>query len=110
MQSREVDLIKRPEGLPTTDDFRVVETQVGEPADGEVLVQNLYMSVDPAMRPQMSRGYELGKPMMGGAIGRIVASRHAELKEGDMVPNRMAFGSASCRAAAVSASSFPIPS
>ena len=66
MQSREVHLIKRPEGLPVTDDFRVVETQVGEPADGEVLVQNLYMSVDPAMRPQMSRGYELGKPMMGG--------------------------------------------
>ena len=50
--SREIHLVKRPEGLPTLDDFAMVTTEVADPADGEVLVRNLYMSVDPAMRPR----------------------------------------------------------
>jgi NADPH-dependent curcumin reductase CurA len=90
-KSREVHLVARPEGLPTEADFAVVETDVPDPAEGQVLVENLYMSVDPAMRPRLTVGYELDEPMSGGAIGRVVSSRSAELAVGDLVANRFGF-------------------
>ncbi|MDD9940967.1 MAG: NADP-dependent oxidoreductase [Myxococcales bacterium] len=91
MRSRQVHLVKRPEGPPALEDFEVVETDLTGPAQGEVLVKNLYMSVDPAMRPRMARGYELGKPLVGGALGRVLESRHGDFKEGQIVLNRMGF-------------------
>jgi NADPH-dependent curcumin reductase CurA len=89
--SREVHLANRPEGLPTLDDFALVETSLADPADGEVLVRNLYMSVDPAMRPRMSVGQALDEVMAGGALGRVEKSRNAAFKEGDLVTNRFGF-------------------
>ena len=89
--NREVHLVKRPDGLPTLDDFAVVETTVADPGEGEVLVRNLYMSVDPAMRPRMSGAQALGEAMGGGALGRVEKSRNASLKEGDLVSNRFGF-------------------
>jgi hypothetical protein len=89
--SREVHLVKRPEGAPAADDFALVETQVADPGEGEVLVRNLLMSVDPAMRPRMSVGQALNEAMGGGAIGRVEKSRNASLKEGDLVSNRFGF-------------------
>ena len=59
VKSREVHLIARPEGMPREEEFAVVETDLPDPADGQVLVENLYMSVDPAMRPRLSVGYPL---------------------------------------------------
>ena len=91
MKSREIHLVKRPEGLPTTDEFAMVETQVPDPSEGQVLVQNLYMSVDPAMRPRLSVGQELNEAMGGGALGRVVASRTPAFQEGDLVSNRFGF-------------------
>jgi NADPH-dependent curcumin reductase CurA len=69
----------------------VVETDVPDPAEGQVLVENLYMSVDPAMRPRLTVGYELDEPMAGAAIGRVLGSRSAELEVGDLVANRFGF-------------------
>ncbi len=91
MRNREVHLVKRPEGLPRPDDFALVESELAEPGDGEVLVQNLYMSVDPAMRPRMSQGYELNKAMLGGAIGRVIKSRNAQLGENQLVQSGLGF-------------------
>ncbi|MCC7266190.1 MAG: NADP-dependent oxidoreductase, partial [Caulobacteraceae bacterium] len=91
MKSRQIHLVARPEGLPKESDFAVVEAEVEGPADGEVLVQNLYMSVDPAMRPRLTAGYELDEPMSGGALGRVVASRNPAFAEGDLVTNRFGF-------------------
>ena len=54
MRSREVHLIARPQGMPTLEQFKVMETTVADPADGQVLVENIYMSVDPAMRPRLA--------------------------------------------------------
>jgi len=54
MRSREVHLTERPQGLPTSAQFRVVETEVADPGEGQVLVENIYMSVDPAMRPRLA--------------------------------------------------------
>ena len=53
--SREIHLVSRPEGLPTPENFELVERTLSS-ADADVLVKNLYMSVDPAMRPALSNG------------------------------------------------------
>ncbi len=89
--SREVHLIERPKAMPTVDQFQIVETHVPDAADGEVLVQNLYMSVDPAMRPRLTNGQELGVAMMGGALGRVVQSKNDDYAVGDLVSNRLGF-------------------
>lgn len=90
--SREVHLVSRPDGLPTAENFTIVERSIDPPAEGEVLVQNLYMSVDPAMRPPLTNGQtKLNEVMSGGAIGRVVASRNNKLPEGTLVQNRNGF-------------------
>lgn len=89
--SREIHLVARPSGMPTPDNFRLVETQVPDAADGQVLVANLYMSVDPAMRPRLTAGQALDEAMMGGALGRVVQSKHADFAVGDLVSNRLGF-------------------
>jgi NADPH-dependent curcumin reductase CurA len=91
MKSREIHLARRPEGLPQLDDFRLVETDVPDPADGQLLIRQLLMSVDPAMRPRLSAGYELDQVMGGGALGRVVASRHPDYAEGDLVRSQLGF-------------------
>jgi NADPH-dependent curcumin reductase CurA len=89
---REVHLINHPQALPQHDDFAIVETSVDDPADGQLLIRNDYMSVDPAMRPRLSNGQQaLNTAMMGGAIGTVVASKHADFKEGDTVQNQQGF-------------------
>lgn len=89
--SREVHLIQRPDGALKPSDFELVTRDLADPAEGEVLVQNLYMSVDPALRPRMSVGQPLNEPIMGGALGRVAKSRNAAFAEGDIVQNRSAF-------------------
>jgi len=92
IQQREVHLINHPEGLPAKEDFAVVETSVDDPAEGQVLIRNDYMSVDPAMRPRLSNGQQaLNSAMTGGAIGTVVASRHNGYKEGDQVQHQQGF-------------------
>lgn len=90
-KSRAVHLVARPEGLPKPADFAVVDEEVPEPGDGEVLVENLYMSVDPAMRPRLTVGYELDEPMTASAIGRVAASRTPEFAVGDLVLSGLGF-------------------
>ncbi len=90
-KSREIHLASRPNGMPAPDNFVMVETDVADAADGQVLVQNLYMSVDPAMRPRLTAGQELNEAMMGGALGRVVQSQHPDFAVGDLVTNRNGF-------------------
>jgi len=89
--SREVHLVRRPEGPLQPSDFALVTTDVADPGEGEVLVRNLVMSVDPALRPRMSAGQELNEAIGGGAIGRVEKSRNPALKEGEIVQNRFGF-------------------
>jgi len=90
-ESREVHLVARPDGLPKPEDFSIALVEVPDPGPGEVLIENLYLSVDPAMRPRLTAGYELDQPMEGAAIGRVVASGASRasgasgLAEGDLV-------------------------
>jgi hypothetical protein len=89
--SREIRLISRPKGIPTADNFTMARIELAPPQDGQVLVRNRYMSVDPYMRGRMNSGksyvppFELGKPLEGGAVGEVVESRAREFKSGDTV-------------------------
>ncbi|MDR3507857.1 MAG: NADP-dependent oxidoreductase [Caulobacteraceae bacterium] len=89
--SREVHLVSRPEGLPKPTDFALVERAIKDPAEGQILVQNLYMSVDPYMRPRMTADFSLDAVMDGGALGRVVQSRNPRFKEGELVRNGFGF-------------------
>ena len=90
-RSREIRFAAHPEGLPGPECFELEETEVPDPGEGQFLVRNLWMSVDPYMRGRMMArrsyvpGFELGKPLEGGAIGRVVASRHPDFPEGSLV-------------------------
>lgn len=91
--ARQIHLVNRPAGLPTHADFKLVEVDLPPPQAGEVLVKNLYMSVDPYMRGRMravgvyAEPYALNKPMYGGAIGEVIESRDDKFKAGDIVLN-----------------------
>jgi NADPH-dependent curcumin reductase CurA len=92
ISQREVHLINHPDGMPQPSDFAVVETSVEDPDQGQLLIRNDYMSVDPAMRPTLSNGQRrLNTVMTGGAIGTVVASRHPDFKEGDCVQSQQGF-------------------
>src|SRR3984893_2649464 len=91
MRSKEVHLIERPQGLPKPEQFRIVENEGADLAYGELLVQNIYMSVDPAMRPRLAGPTALNEAMMGGAIGRVLKSRNPLFKEGDVVESMNGF-------------------
>jgi NADPH-dependent curcumin reductase CurA len=91
MRSKEVHLLERPQGLPTLVQFGIVETDVADPAEGELLVQNLYMSVDPAMRPRLAAQTRLHEAMGGGAIGRVLKSRNPGYVDGDVVESMQGF-------------------
>jgi NADPH-dependent curcumin reductase CurA len=90
-KSRQVHLAKRPDGLPKPDDFKIVDTVLPDIADGQVLVKQLFMSVDPYMRPRLSNDFELDQVMPGGALGRVVQSRNGGFAEGDIVSNLHGF-------------------
>jgi NADPH-dependent curcumin reductase CurA len=91
MRSYAVHLIERPQGMARPDQFRIVETDVADPAEGEVLIENIYMSVDPAMRPRLAGPTALNEPMVGGAIGRVLKSRNRAYREGDTVESMHGF-------------------
>ena len=91
LTSREIRLASRPNGIPTAANFALAWTDSEPLKDQEVLVRNLFMSVDPYMRGRMNEGksyvppFELGKPLNGGAIGDVIESRAREFKPGDVV-------------------------
>jgi NADPH-dependent curcumin reductase CurA len=89
--SREIQLVSRPQGLPTAANFALVETKLELLKDEWVLVRNLYLSVDPYMRGRMNDlksyvpPFELGKAMDGGAVGEVIESHAEKFKPGDLV-------------------------
>ena len=91
MRSKEVHLLERPQGVPTLGQFGIVESEIADPVDGEMLVENLYMSVDPAMRPRLAAQTGLHEAMGGGAVGRVLKSRHPGYQDGDIVESMQGF-------------------
>jgi len=91
LKNRQILLKSRPQGRPGRENFEPVEVPVPEPREGQVLLRTRYLSLDPYMRGRMSdaRSYakpaELGKPMVGGTVSEVVASRNAKFAVGDIV-------------------------
>jgi NADPH-dependent curcumin reductase CurA len=91
VSSREVRLAARPVGEPKPSDFELAEVDVPSPAEGQVLVRNLWMSVDPYMRGRMNDTksyvppFQIGKALEGGAVGEVVESTVDTHAVGDLV-------------------------
>ncbi len=90
-RNMQVLLAKRPEGWVQESDFRIVENEPPSPGPGEVLIENHWLSLDPYMRGRMnaSKSYaaavEIGEVMVGGTVGKVIASQNPKFKQGDHV-------------------------
>jgi len=97
--NRQVVLAARPDGPPVESDFRVVETARRAPGDGEVVVQNLYVSLDAGFRNWMDAdsgdhilpAMEIDAPVMGLTLGRVEASEHPDFRPGELLMARLAW-------------------
>ncbi len=84
-------LASRPSGWVTEGNFKLVESEAPRPKDGEVLVRNQWLSLDPYMRGRMNdtKSYvpavQIGEVMVGQTAGEVVESRHPGFKQGDTV-------------------------
>ncbi|MBA3678281.1 MAG: NADP-dependent oxidoreductase [Sphingosinicella sp.] len=84
-------LKSRPDGLPTPDNFELKEASLAELGEGMVRVENRWLSVDPYMRGRMNDvksyvpPFQVGEPMEGGAVGKVIESRSPNFQEGDTV-------------------------
>ena len=89
---QEIHLKQYPSGIPTEEIFEVVDVNIPEPKEGEFLVKNIWMSVDPYMRgrmrsPKETKRYidpfQLNKPLDGGCVGQVLQSKSNQFKVGD---------------------------
>lgn len=93
IEGREILLASRPKGLPTAANFALALVELVSLQYQQVLVRNLFMSLDPDMRGRMNEGksyipaFELDKPLEGGAVGEVIESRAKGFEPGDAVPS-----------------------
>ncbi|MBC7685960.1 MAG: NADP-dependent oxidoreductase [Bdellovibrionales bacterium] len=89
--NRSIVLQQRPHGAPDASTFRLTDTPVPEPHDGQVLLRTLLLSLDPYMRgrisdaPSYAAPVEIGAVMVGATVSRVAASRHRDFKVGQLV-------------------------
>jgi NADPH-dependent curcumin reductase CurA len=91
--SKEIFLTEYPYGMPTENNFKLVQVHIPEPTkEGEFLVRNIWMSVDPYMRGRMREGsnsyippFKLGQPLEGACVGQIIASNNNQFTAGEYV-------------------------
>jgi len=90
-RNRQVLLKRRPTGAPTPTDFTITDAPLPDPAEGEVLVRGIYLSLDPYMRGRISgqrsyaRPVEVGAVIEGRVVGEVARSRDPGFREGDYV-------------------------
>ncbi len=93
--NKQILFASRPIGWVADDNFRFVTKDIGYPEEGDVLVRNIYMSVDPYMRGRMNAaksyaaGFELGKVLTAGMIGQVELSNNSKFKVGEFVSGHM---------------------
>lgn len=89
--NRKITLKSRPDGYPKPSDFELIEESIPQPGEGEVLVESIWLSLDPYMRGRMREGgtfaasVGLGDVMVGSAVCRIVESRTPAYEVGEIV-------------------------
>ncbi|MFT4774009.1 MAG: NADPH-dependent curcumin reductase CurA [Candidatus Azotimanducaceae bacterium] len=93
--SRHVNLASRPNGAPVPENFEVAESPVRELQDGEVMIANRFMSVDPYMRGRMNDvksyvpPFQIGQPLEGGAVGEVIESKSGTVPVGSQVVHNL---------------------
>jgi len=104
MENQRIVLASRPEGWVTEGNFRLESAPLPKPQDGEILVKNLWLSLDPYMRGRMSdtrsyvKGVDIGEVMVGQTVGEVLESNNERFKKGDHVLTQLGwqlFGTAS---------------
>jgi NADPH:quinone reductase len=91
LMNRQITLASRPVGYPKQSDFGMVEGPAPSPAEGQVLIRIIYLSLDPYMRGRMNdgssyaQGLKIGDVMVGGTVGKVVESKHPDYRKGDIV-------------------------
>jgi len=91
LNNEQIVLAERPEGLPGDGVFRYEDVETGEPGTGEIVIESVYISVDPYMRGRMNdaksyaRPFELDKPIESHIVGRVTESNNDGFAEGDVV-------------------------
>ncbi len=91
MKNRRIVLTARPTGQPADTDFRLEETDIPSPGNGQVLLRTLYLSLDPYMRGRMNAGpsyappVQIGEVMEGGTVSEVVESKSTHWRPGDLV-------------------------
>lgn len=89
--NRRFVLARRPQGAPVADDFRLEQQPLPALQQGQLLLQTLYLSLDPYMRGRMSDAPSYAEPaaldevMLGGTVSRVIDSRHPDYRSGDLV-------------------------
>ncbi|KOO15501.1 NADP-dependent oxidoreductase [Vibrio xuii] len=88
---RQIVLASRPVGAPTPENFRLEQSEIPTPSQGEILLRSVYLSLDPYMRGRMSdaKSYAdpvaLGETMVGGTVCQIIESNHPNFDQGEWV-------------------------
>lgn len=88
---QQIQLAKRPEGMPSNEHFNFVDTEVPSPQNGEVLLKTLYLSVDPYMRGRMRDAksyiapFQIDEAITGGVIAEVIDSKSDRFNNGDVV-------------------------
>jgi NADPH:quinone reductase len=91
LMNRQITLAARPVGYPKQSDFSLVEGPAPSPAEGQMLIRIIYLSLDPYMRGRMNSGpsyapaMKIGDVMVGGTVGKVVESKHPDYRRGDIV-------------------------
>ena len=91
VKNRQVRLKARPSGIPQAEHFEILEDSVPELKDGQILVRNLYLSIEPAMRGWVNAAANYSEPVAIGAVmrslaaGRVEQSKHPDYRVGDRV-------------------------
>ena len=89
--NKQIRLASRPSGWVTEENFTLTEEALAEPGDGQLLLRNDFMSVDPYMRGRMNDTksyvppFAIGEVLQAGVVAQVVASNHADYAEGDYV-------------------------
>ena len=95
MTNQKITLAARPTGFPEESDFKLIEARVLDLAEGQILVQTHYLSVDPYQRGRMNAGASyapglgIGDAMVGGVVGMVIQSRSPDFSEGDFVQGNL---------------------
>lgn len=93
--NRQILLINRPKGMPSQENFKIITSPIPNINDDQVLIQAVYLSVDPYMRGRMrgiktyTNPYELNEVLTGGVVGKIIKSKNNRFNPGDIIEGRL---------------------